>query len=378
MSRRNLLGLASFLLLLLMVTLGKNDNVIAIEESQIFPKYITKVTWLNNNEILISDCENWEKKNSRLIKYIISKNSYLPIINKDFAQKLAIGFSKDGRTIFTFDYCSKDATIKRDNKIIYQKNLNELMLRISKNERKERGNFNLTIGPIRVLDNCAIIGIRTDAAYKTIAFNCPADKFIGGIGIIEDYAPIPQVHDPSSDIYYFYSQRPQGISKYEIKQKKHSFLFPGKNVNLGGQIREYNGYIYVTQFQLSPIFELYDEPIIKGNCLYRYGIKEELLKKQVEYFDISKNFLVTSSVNYYSNSLEYLSVKKEAKAFISVFYEHNRLVWTKRIDNFIGLGPFNLDFLPLISPDEKIIVILICYTPKDPIVIDTKDLIPHR
>lgn len=91
-------------------------------ENPYFPGDIKQVAWINNDEIMIADGDYYPHCN-RILRYIVSKNEFVPVLNGKFEKNISVAFGRDGKTFLILDNLTLDVIIMKDSRITFKKNL---------------------------------------------------------------------------------------------------------------------------------------------------------------------------------------------------------------------------------------------------------------
>ena len=335
---------------LLVVVILFNNNCFATGEvrkkSSLFLKKIGRLAWLNNNEILVAD--NNTNNRTRLIKYNIINNKLTPVSNPNFEQNIVMSFTNDGKTRMVYYKDSDIVSLKRGNKLIFKICLkNELIREFGGEYHKYRK----LVSPIKIFDKTAIIfiGMKDDDVIE------PEDYYIGfpniirkieekGYFTITSFFPSSQIYPVGDKVYAFgYSE----LYEYIPEEKKLSLIYDFILHTHIWEIKKLGNEIYLTA-----IVSLSGDNM---ENLYSVDLKEKklnLIKEDVYAFDLNENFLVTVQRN---------SGKKIGREIflVSVKSRKTGQEYEKHFDVKEKLsGHLTQDIFPMISPDEKHIVIM--------------------
>ena len=363
---------------------------------------LTQVEWINNNEILIAQrADTIYRLGDRIIKYNVRENKYYPVYNANFERREILGFSKDGRTFFIFDMNNDVVYLKRDGKVIYQKDMSEEIRRIVDKELCEY--YSNSVTPIVVRDDWAIAEFMgraieqekarkrqlpikiTRILYINVKDNLKVKPYLeminskegSGSPSINLAALFKQVVRRNDDLIFITS----GYAIYSLSLKDFSlkrlikYQEEKEDFLIGKQIIKSGDKIYFTAIDISPFAEKREnnETFDFGD-LFVYDLKSEKVKcyrKDVSCFDISGDyFVMTSSLRRYEGQLFV-----EEKGRILVQNRDNKCLYTKefQITPELNHYPPYTNFIPTISPDGKRIVIFRNYGRGKPVVINTDE-----
>jgi hypothetical protein len=358
------------------------------------PQRIAKLTFINNDEILVSEVSLMG--NYRLWKYVISRNVFIPILNRNFSDQISIDFSPGGKTILVYDRKNNFVTFRKNSKVVFRKNLTRDYQALFLNETNgKKQAFNaLFITPIKVSDNSTTFSLSTESLNRiiTIIFSEQhPEKYSlhqsGGL-------PVNQIIEPVQNIYYCHhcfidkqEHENWDLYEYNVLRKQYSKIFDSlpEHYQLyrysdfyGSNIRRLDNKVFFTVSNDENKIVNMDESteIIPDKDLicYDLDLKEFIeIKKSVREFDVSKSFLVTCNPVFgyitsgYSGQLFLLS------GLVTIYDRNNQCVYKEKYllkSKFNGTSPL----IPIISPDEKKIVIFRCFDNLKPIVIETSKL----
>ena len=367
---------------------------------------ITQVCWINNNEILIGqrDLSN-SSMGDRIIKYNVRENKFLPVYNENFEREETLGFSKDGKTLFIYDEKNGTVSLKRNDKIIYRKDFTpeaHSLMGLEKSRKIWYG-----IYPAVVEKDWAIAtfsGIRdTTEGDKTPELPICVSKilylntkdtiekiqYLEGIHEQEGYdihelfraRIVRQIVRRNDDLLFiagFKSMYSLSLSDFSLER---IFSFPGNNLfDCSNQIIQSGDKFYFTASFSSGYLHKKSKNMneYSPGDLFIYNTKSKKIKcirENVDHFDISKDYFVMTFSTWKFDDKHNFEDLFQRTGKILVLNKDNICLYLKQFNiHSKRMNPWGGELIPIISPDQKWIVIFKNYCNEKPIVIDTEEL----
>jgi hypothetical protein len=361
---------------------------------------VSQITWLNNDQVLFVDLYF---DSERLVKYSISKNQYSQNAFPENVCRRGVIINQKGDSLLLRDslsgYSLYGHSLYKNNQKISEINTLSYISELIENQDIDR--FEIIQEPIAVIDNVALIQIRAVENFPKYFINYIQNKdktntksVYSGEIILNDGCPLKDIgilktaHKIEGlDIEQM--ERAKFIKKVYLNRNENSVFIAGtrslfefnlkdKEINKIIDLKGMEHYNTEVIRDINELFVTVDNPLeykeglTASNNLEVYDLTSKKLKyskKNVDLFDVSEHFLVTTAMLHVA-----LDENAEPKIEISVYYRKTgRLIYYKIFD-VQGFGRLASVF-PTISPDEKHILIFKCYDGKaSPIIIDTSTL----
>lgn len=338
--------------------------------------YIEQVIWADNDEILIVDKYlSQGSLRNRVIKYTISKNHFSFVYNSNYEKEQIIRLSNDGKTMLIYNFSSKNAVLKRDNKSISKVNIRNVMSSMTGAKAYEERGYHEVFTPIKVFKDMAVftVGIfaidyledekLVFAGHNNIDSKLD-DNFKNAI-----FFPQMDMGNPNCFYYWKKNSLYEFIVADNCTRKIFGVIY---NINHfddhADKIQRIGNEIYFTaSFKDGPEAVIFEDPRIKKN-LYKYDMitkKITRLQTGVNWFDVSNNYIATTF--YYAR---YDRVKNLE---LKVFDRKRRILLIKKFSTGnlrLGERP---NTIPTISPDETKIILFKSFAKEPLIIIDTDE-----
>lgn len=361
------------------------------EKVSLHPKNIMRVAWINNNELLIVDGDEFIKRNQnqRLLKYSVKTNSFSGLINEKFEEDLSIDFSSNGKTLLIFNNKSRVLKLISEGKVTFSSDLSGLYNELIRNQGiNEVSNFHLT--PIKTLKNSAIVKIKVKGKINGFIDTVEKVHFINRQEINFDQNNEKWIHDEpvhstyindDENLYVKYYKKPLN----ENAENLESYLgiinlrtCDAKYIKIADEdvgLRELQSFknkiLYIGY--LPGAYTALDSLSGKGSRLILLDPvknKTVILFSGLNAFAVSDNYVVTATAYRVYRDLYLTQSLLEYKIYDKTgFLLFGKYVNEPGIDKIVEYPLF-----PLITPDQKKIVIIKCYKPEKPVIINTKDL----
>ena len=349
-----------FMIVCLLFVLSNIQNQAFCDTPEVlFPRNIRQVTWINNNEILISDFDDDRK--TRIMKFNIKKNQFIPVRNCSFANNESISFDGTGKKFLTYDYSTKKISLEDKDYNSYKVDISTKIVELS--GEQDCNKYKSYIDIIKIFNECAIVQLFVQT-FDVIEVSYLYLNFDEKFKFIKDKNFITQIYDRNNDsLFYFINNT---LFEYRCSENITNKVYEFQdNIEINQVVKYKNEYYVVGYFEN---ILLRSKNIYKNLKQWRnlYTISSQSknfrrILKGVDSFDISENYLVTTFTWYEPGS-------NNEVVTIFVCDKNLKPLYKENVNRKPRRNPNIPDIIPMISPDERLIVILQCYSPKYPLI----------